>query len=212
MQTILYRSRLEDFNVKNIIQAQNSELVVLYKQLQNANEELKILAETDGLTGLYNRLMFDKLLKSQWKTCIHNSTPITLIMIDIDYFKYFNDNYGHQAGDNCIKEIAKVLSYVSKKYSLVVARYGGEEFSIIIQNLDTESAYSIGEEVRYKIENLNIPHDFSTTSKYVTISLGIYTTVPTNDLSIEKFLTKADNALYKAKDQNRNTIVVAGVC
>ncbi|MGH4120811.1 GGDEF domain-containing protein [Clostridium sp.] len=209
IQTFIYKGRVDDFNNTKIIQEKTSEMEKLYEELKKVNQELELLAQKDGLTGLYNRLMFDRLLKSQWEQCIKGSSSLTLIMMDIDFFKSFNDTYGHQDGDNCIIKIAKVLLDFSTDSSNFVARYGGEEFSMVINDLSNERAFLIAEQIRKNVEELDIPHKMSSVAKHVTISLGVYTTIPSNNYSIEKFIKSADNALYKAKDENRNRVVVS---
>jgi diguanylate cyclase (GGDEF)-like protein len=197
-----YKNRVEDFNNRKIIQEKSDEL-------KRVNKELEKLSRTDSLTGIFNRSVFDKTIKTEWDRCKRYFTPLSLIMIDIDFFKAFNDNYGHQAGDECIKQVAWVLSDCAKRSSDIVARYGGEEFAIILPQIEKANALELAEKMRSRVEKLNIPHAYSSISDYVTISLGVYTVTPSDKLSIEEFIRTADKALYDAKKDNRNSIVVA---
>lgn len=197
-----YKSRVEDFNNRKIIQEKSDEL-------ERVNKELEKLSQTDSLTGIFNRAVFDKTIRAEWNRCKCHLTPISLIMIDIDFFKAFNDNYGHQAGDDCIRQVAAMLSECSRRSFDIVSRYGGEEFAVILPHMDKEKALEIAERMRSRVEKLNIPHEYSSTSSYVTISLGVHTVVPSDRLSMEEFIGIADKALYEAKKDNRNNVVVA---
>ena len=129
-------------------------------------------------------------------------------MIDVDFFKAFNDNYGHQTGDECIKQITGVLSTCARRSSDMAARYGGEEFVIFFPYTERDKAIQLAESARKSVEELTIPHEYSSVSKYVTISIGVNTVVPYDDSSVEEFIRNVDKALYKAKEV-RNKIVVA---
>jgi diguanylate cyclase (GGDEF)-like protein len=129
-------------------------------------------------------------------------------MIDIDFFKAFNDNYGHQTGDDCIRLVAEVLSACAKRSSDVVTRYGGEEFAIILPHMENENALELAEKMRIMVEELAIPHAYSCISEYATISLGVNTIIPSDKSSVEEYIRTADKALYEAK-KSRNNIVVA---
>lgn len=207
IQMLLYKRKVDDFINKKIIEEKNDELKKLYDELMKANKELEFLAQKDGLTGLYNRLMFDRLLKIKWEQCLRNSRLLTLIMIDIDFFKAFNDCYGHQAGDDCLKKIAKALYDFPINSSSFVARYGGEEFVIVMNDINKENAFLIAEKIRKSINLLEIPHGLSSISEHVTISLGVCTTIPSDKKSIDKFFKDTDIALYKAKE-SRNKVIV----
>lgn len=204
---ILYKSKSNDFINKLIIREQNKELIDINQKLKKSNQRLKKLSVTDSLTGLYNRRKFNELLNREWDTCKRYSTPISLIMVDIDYFKNFNDIYGHQAGDNCIVKVTSVLSNLVQRASDIVARYGGEEFIIALPHMDSKEAFAFAEKIRTKVESLHIHHGGSITSKYVTISLGVYTVIPSSELSIYRLIRAADKALYKAKADKRNMTV-----
>lgn len=203
-----YKKQVEDFNNRKIIQKKSDELKRVNKELEEANQKLEKLSQTDSLTGIFNRFMFDRTVKAEWDRCERYFIPLSLIMIDIDFFKAFNDNYGHQAGDDCIRQVAGVLSACARRSSDIVARYGGEEFAIILPHMKKESALEFAEQLRKKVEELAIPHTNSSISEYTTISLGVHTVVPSDASSIEQFIRTADKALYEAK-KDRNNIVVA---
>lgn len=131
-----YKKQAEDFINKKIILKKNDELRFINMQLQEANQKLEIMSMTDGLTGVINRLSFETVIRDEWSRCERHSIPLSLIMVDIDFFKEFNDNYGHQAGDRCIKLVADVLTAYAKRSSDKVARYGGDEFVVLLPHTD----------------------------------------------------------------------------
>lgn len=204
-----YKSQVEIFINGKIIEEKNIELERLNKELAEANNKLKKLSRTDSLTGINNRYMFDRTIKIEWNRCQRHFVPLSLLIIDIDFFKAFNDNYGHQAGDYCIQKIAGVIKSCAKRASDTVARYGGEEFAVILPYVEKEDAYKIAEKIRCSVEILNIKHEYSSASRHVTISTGVNTVIPSDKLSIRDFIRTADKALYEAKDNKRNNTVVA---
>ncbi|MFA9378444.1 MAG: GGDEF domain-containing protein [Lachnotalea sp.] len=206
IQLLLYKNKIDEFLNKKIIEEKNNELNQLYIELINANKELEVLAKKDGLTGLYNRLMFDRLFDIKWNQCLRNSRLLTLIMIDIDFFKAYNDFYGHQAGDECIKKIAMTLSDFSINASSFVARYGGEEFVMVMSDIKREAVYLLAENIRKSIEDLGILHEISSVSHVVTISLGVSTIMPSNEYTMDQLLRDTDIALYEAK-KIRNKVI-----
>lgn len=163
---------------------------------------------TDGLTGVMNRFGFETTIKNEWSKCKRYSMPLSLIMVDIDCFKEINDNYGHQAGDCCIKLIADVLTAYAKSSSDKVARYGGDEFVILLPYTGKENALYLAEQIRKGVEEKSVPHLYSNVSDHVTISLGINTIIPSDELSIDEFINRTDKALYMAK-KRRNCSVFA---
>jgi diguanylate cyclase (GGDEF)-like protein/PAS domain S-box-containing protein len=174
---------------------------------KKAEEQLRLHASMDGLTGIANRRHFDNTLDLEWRRAMRSATPLSLIMIDIDFFKNYNDLYGHPAGDSCLQKIAHTIRDSLRRAGNFVARYGGEEFSVILPGTNTEKAYLFAESLREKIENLKIEHKDSTASKNVTVSMGISTTVPKKDSTQDKLMSLADKALYKAKQGGRNRVV-----
>jgi diguanylate cyclase (GGDEF)-like protein len=202
-----YNRQVAAFNNNKLIEEKNIELEKINKKLQEANEKLEILSQTDGLTGILNRTMFDRTISLEWDRCKRQFTPLSLIMGDIDCFKSFNDNYGHQAGDNCIRQVAAVLSSCARRASDSVARYGGEEFAVILPDINKNDAEKLAELMRKRVEELSIPHSASCESEFVTISMGVYTVTPSNELTLEELIGNADKSLYEAK-QWRNKVVV----
>jgi len=175
------------------------------KQLE---ETLLNLSYQDGLTGIANRRRFDERLEQEWRRAIREHQPLTLVMVDIDYFKNYNDLYGHPAGDDCLKKIARVLLEASGRPGDVAARYGGEEFASILPNTTRVGAEKVAEQIRSRVEGLEIPHAHSQVSPWVTVSVGVITHVPTSSEDSNLLLEGADRALYKAKQQGRNRVVV----
>lgn len=206
---VRYKYQVDIFTNKKIIEEKNSELERLNIELNDANQKLKKLSRTDSLTGIYNRYMFDRTIKIEWNRCQRHFISLSLLIIDIDFFKAYNDNYGHQAGDYCLQRIAGVIKSCVKRSTDTVARYGGEEFAVILPYVEKEDAYKMAEKIRCNVENINIKHEYSSTSRHVTISIGVNTVIPSEKLSIKDFIKAADIALYKAKDKKRNNTVVA---
>ncbi|MEB3338835.1 MAG: diguanylate cyclase [Leptolyngbyaceae bacterium] len=176
--------------------------------LKQANSKLERLASLDGLTQVANRRRFDEYLAQEWRRSLREQQPLSLILCDVDYFKAYNDHYGHQGGDCCLQQIAKAMGQVAGRPADLVARYGGEEFAVILPNTEGEGATRVAEAVRDRIQKLQLLHDQSPVSAYVTLSLGISSVVPTPDLSPEDLIAAADRALYQAKKQGRDRIVV----
>ena len=180
--------------------------VKTHVELKKHRDILEDLSTLDGLTGIPNRRKFDEFIDIEWRRAVRGAYPLSLIMIDIDHFKLFNDNYGHGAGDECLKKVASSLYSSARRPADFVARYGGEEFVAILPESSLEQAKFFAERIRYNIEELNIVHDFSLTAKKITISLGSATIVPTLKNSYQLLVKSADNALYKAKSEGRNRI------
>jgi len=203
-----YKKQAEDFINKKIMLEKNEELKKINLQLQEANRKLKKMSITDGLTGIINRLGFETAIREEWNRCKQHSIPLPLIITDVDFFKEFNDNYGHQAGDCCMITIAEVLKAYARHSSDKIARYGGDEFVVLIPHMDRESTLNLAEQIRKEVEERRVPHLFSGVSDHVTISLGVNTIIPSDETSIDEFISSADKALYKAKEK-RNCAVFA---
>jgi diguanylate cyclase (GGDEF)-like protein/PAS domain S-box-containing protein len=180
----------------------------LVEQLEIANQELQRLACVDGLTQVANRRRFDEYLNAEWRRLVREQRPLSLILCDIDYFKLYNDTYGHLAGDFCLQQVAGVLRQSLRRPADLVARYGGEEFAMILPNTDITRAAFIAEDVRKRVRGLKIPHAESPVSQYVTLSLGVATSIPTSDISAQELIAAADEALYQAKNEGRDRVVV----
>jgi diguanylate cyclase (GGDEF)-like protein len=172
--------------------------------LKSANAKLKQISNTDSLTHCFNRRYFDEYLAIEWEKAKIAETPLSIITIDVDHFKAYNDYYGHSAGDNCLIEIVKQLNVFIKRPSDLLARYGGEEFVIILPNM--ASAKNIAEQCCSAIENLKIEHKKSLTSDFITISAGFFTVMPSTFNDSKSFLNLADQYLYQAKSEGRNRV------
>ncbi len=178
------------------------------KKLLKANEKLESLASVDGLTQIANRRHFDERLDAEWKRMIREQNMLSMILCDIDFFKSYNDNYGHQEGDKSLKAVAQTISSSLKRPTDIVARYGGEEFVVILPNTDSDGAFFVAEQIREKIMELKIPHAHSAANQYVTLSLGVSTAVMDQSIPPETLIENADKALYDAKEQGRNRSVL----
>jgi diguanylate cyclase (GGDEF)-like protein len=174
------------------------------------NSQLEKISQTDGLTGLKNRRYFDERFQQEWDKSLEQQSPLSIIMIDIDFFKKFNDYYGHPEGDTCLKKIGSALMESMNHENDVAARYGGEEFVVLLPNTDTHAAYKMAKHIRNTVNTLKIEHKHSAVNEYVTISLGVNTQVASQDSLKEAFMKKADKALYLAKEKGRDTIEVGG--
>jgi len=178
----------------------------LFERLEGANRELKRLACMDGLTKVANRRRFDEYLTTEWQRLAREQKPLSLILCDVDYFKFYNDTYGHLAGDSCLQQIASVLCQKLRHPTDLVARFGGEEFALILPNTDTLGAVSIAQTVQEATRSLKIAHRKSLVNNYVTLSLGIASTVPTLENSPTQLIGAADQALYQAKAEGRDCL------
>jgi diguanylate cyclase (GGDEF)-like protein len=172
--------------------------------LQESNEKLKTLSSIDGLTGIPNRRSFDEYMLIHWKDSYRRQAPISLIMADIDFFKAYNDNYGHLQGDDCLIKVAQALYGSVKRSKDFVARYGGEEFALILPDTDQEEAILFAKELLNKIRELSLIHNYSKIGPNVTISIGVHSLVPTDLNTLTSFICGADSALYQAKQTGRN--------
>lgn len=169
-------------------------------------EQLLDLSMRDGLTGIFNRRTFDRELEIEWRRSTRTKTPFSLIIIDIDYFKKYNDTYGHQKGDACIKAVAEIIAGSVHRPGDVTARYGGEEFVVLLPMTSSMDAISIAETMRRKVAALNITHEASKTGDVLTISAGVATVFPEKGKLPETVIRLADQALYTAKREGRNRV------
>ena len=172
-------------------------------------EQMRIiekLSMMDTLTNIPNRRSFDRRIEAEWGRAIREKTPISLLMADVDRFKLFNDNYGHQQGDVALKTVAGVITSTLKRSSDMAARWGGEEFAILLPNTPLEGALTIAEQIRENLENTLVPNIGDYPSLRITVSLGAASTIPTIESSFPKFFEQADKALYAAKAAGRNRV------
>lgn len=167
-----------------------------------ANQESLVIF--DDLTGIANRRYFNRYLSQEWRRSSRETSPLSLLICDLDFFKAYNDYYGHQAGDDCLRQVAGVISQTLKRPADLVARYGGEELAVILPNTDSQGAETVAEELCLAVRGLQIPHHLSEASSHVTISIGISTLVPTQETVLENLIMAADMALYRAKATGRN--------
>ncbi|MDE2306819.1 MAG: diguanylate cyclase [Xanthomonadaceae bacterium] len=171
--------------------------------------ELERLSLTDGLTGISNRRMFDQRLETEWNDARRSRKPLSLIILDIDYFKQYNDFYGHVGGDECLRSLAGVLKTVARRPRDVVARFGGEEFTLLLPETDEVMARKLAQECAQGIAGLQIPHKNSSASPFLTASIGVETTIPDGAATPREFVEEVDRMLYAAKRNGRNRIEAA---
>jgi len=199
---LLYNSKVRTF-------VRISEINELNKELSSANVKLQSLSTTDELTKLDNRRSFMEYLNVVWKQNMRLNLPVAVMMIDVDYFKKYNDSLGHIEGDKALIAIAQCMKDQMKRETDFIARFGGEEFICLLPFLKKDEALYFAEKLRQSVEDMKLPHPMSEHSKYVTVSLGMAITVPDNNISQSQFLDEADKALYKAKQSGRNRVVAA---
>lgn len=197
---------------KNIIRRLEERIELLELRtlrLDQANQVLQRLSSLDGLTGVANRRRLEEALDLEWRRACRVGTALSLIMIDADFFKAFNDSYGHQRGDDCLKLLASSLSNALNRPGDMVARYGGEEFMIVLPGTDEHGAAEMAEVMRGRVEAMKITHEGSHANKVVTISLGVVTGYPIRGFSSGELIAAADEALYQAKEEGRNRVAIS---
>ncbi|MFC1837420.1 diguanylate cyclase [Thermodesulfobacteriota bacterium] len=175
-------------------------------KLAEANRTLQKLSALDGLTGIANRRSFDETLSKEWHRAMRNEKSLGLIMLDIDFFKLYNDHYGHQGGDDCLKQVAMGLDSAIHRDTDFLARYGGEEFSAILPDTDLDGTMKVAEEMRLAVKNLKLEHAKSKVTDIVSISIGVSAVVPLQATKPEILVAAADQALYKAKEDGRDRV------
>ncbi len=200
--------------LKASLQAQNAQLLHEIKQrqqaeaaLSKANQELERLATIDSLTQIANRRCFDRALKKAWRILLREQLPLSLLVCDVDFFKLYNDTKGHQAGDECLYQVAQGIKRAVKRPADLVARYGGEEFAVILPNTPGKGAMTVAEQIRLSVKSLSLVHPKSPLGEYVTLSLGVSATIPSHESSPEQLIAAADRALYQAKESGRDRAV-----
>ncbi len=189
-----------DFLNSILLEAEN-------QQLQKTSNELHRLSISDELTNLGNRRHFDSMLEQEWQRALRFQTPVSLILFDIDFFKLFNDNYGHQAGDGCLRMVAEEIGSFARRPGDAAARYGGEEFVLLLSGTEPTQAVRIAEACRARVESLKIPHSYSKAGSVVTVSAGVTSMVPGHDTGRRTLVEAADKALYRAKSEGRNRVI-----
>lgn len=179
------------------------------RELHAANQKLELMTLTDALTGVVNRRGLDRVLEVEWSRAVREQIPLTLMIIDVDYFKHYNDHYGHVAGDECLKRVATAIAGVPRRLGDLVARYGGEEFAVMLPNTeDTEAV--VAEKCKKAVESLGMKHEYSPISDIITVSIGVATLWPKQGSVCQSLIEAADEAMYRAKAEGRNRVVIAG--
>ncbi|WP_022851827.1 diguanylate cyclase [Limisalsivibrio acetivorans] len=181
------------------------------RELEELTRKLEKLSNLDGLTGVANRRSFDDFFEEEWLRGLRSQTPISLLMIDIDHFKLFNDTYGHMQGDVCLKRVAGAINKAIKRPGDFVARYGGEEFVAILPDTSLEGACHIADLIMDYVEELKIEHEKSTTNDFITVSIGVSSITPHRSISRDTLINTADSALYRAKEAGRGRILCENV-
>jgi diguanylate cyclase (GGDEF)-like protein len=191
-------------NLDDLVKKRTQALDASRKELEKANLSLEQMTRKDPLTGLWNRRHFDAVIHTEWRRCLRYQKPIAVMIFDIDYFKQYNDCYGHVAGDACLIQIAQTASELFKRASDLVIRLGGEEFAVVMPELGKDEAIRMAGHLLQKMEELDIPHKCSPLCPRVTVSIGVTSKVPEFHESFEELLLTADKALYQAKSAGRN--------
>ena len=208
-------SQLQISRLKIELKAKNARLErellkrqLVEKKLLNLNHQLGKLAAIDALTQVANRRIFDEFLTREWQRGQREQRDLALILCDLDYFKLYNDNLGHQSGDFCLRKVAQTMTKTVKRPADLVARYGGEEFAIILPQTSAQNALQVAEKIRLKVKQLSLPHPESPVSDYVSLSLGISCVIPQPEHNTKQLLLAADKALYQAKRQGRDRSIL----
>ncbi|MBM4253769.1 MAG: diguanylate cyclase [Deltaproteobacteria bacterium] len=186
--------------------ARERELIEATRQLSDLNAMLTRLSLIDGLTGVANRRNFDRVLDKEWRRASRSKHEISLLMIDIDYFKAYNDLYGHQSGDECLRQVADILRDALRRPGDMLCRYGGEEFGVILPETGLEGANKVGENLRQTVNDAKISHRGSKVGEFVTLSVGVASLMPTGTINFKQLIENADKALYQAKAAGRNRV------
>ena len=212
------RNQLQISRLKTELQAKNTRLEqellkreLVEKRLIELNQQLSKLATLDGLTQLANRRKFDEFLSREWQRGKREQHCISLILCDIDYFKLYNDSFGHQSGDFCLQKVAQAIVSTVKRPADLVARYGGEEFAVILPQTPAINALQVAEKIRLRVKHLNLCHPKSLVSDRVSLSLGVTCTVPHSRYTEDRLLVTADRALYQAKEQGRDRAILVSM-
>jgi diguanylate cyclase (GGDEF)-like protein len=201
LQISLDRQLVLEAEKRTLLENRNAEL-------ERQTEEAHLRANTDGLTQVYNRRCFDERIQKEWRRLMREQEWLSLILMDIDYFKYYNDFYGHLSGDDCLIQVAQTAAKQIKRPDDLFARYGGEEFIVLLPNTKIDGAITVAESIKQAIFNLNIPHEASKIGEILTISMRLSSLIPTSDKLPDHLIALSDKALYEAKHQGRDRYVV----
>ena len=203
-ETMAFALGAVDFIPKPFNNAVVKARVGAHMRLKRQSDMLEELASMDPLTNVPNRRAFEQAVSKEWQRCQREGQPISFVMIDVDLFKEYNDNYGHGAGDECLARIAKAINGCIHRPGDMLARYGGEEFAAILAGTDSEGALQMAQQFHAAVAELTLPHEHSTISDYVTISIGVATTSRTDGVMLEELCEAADKMLYQAKESGRS--------
>ncbi|MFL6675336.1 MAG: diguanylate cyclase domain-containing protein [Massilia sp.] len=203
-ETRALASGAADFITKPVNAAVVRARVRTHLTIKRQSDTLRALTLTDGLTGVANRRAFNERLDAEWRRCERAQLPIALVLVDVDYFKKYNDHYGHQAGDDCLVQVGAALRRAAGRPQDLVARYGGEEFAILLPQLDARGAEGVAARLRAELEQLAIPHAASATAPVVTLTMGIAGMSPSEGAAPAALVQAADTLLYQAKAGGRN--------
>jgi diguanylate cyclase (GGDEF)-like protein len=207
-EELKYRSKMESLLVRQKTQLEREikQRTFMEGLLRDRNQKLSRQANIDALTQVANRRHFDGCFTREWQQATKESQPLSLVLCDVDYFKLFNDNYGHQEGDRCLYKVAQTIASVANLPSDLVARYGGEEFVLILPDTYSYAAIAVIQNIQRLIADLKITHKKSEVSDYVTLSFGGVTLLPNEKITLEGLLKRADESLYRAKRKGRNQV------
>ncbi|NJK35205.1 MAG: diguanylate cyclase [Oscillatoriales cyanobacterium SM2_2_1] len=209
---IILRARvsacLEKKHLRDQERHTRQQLEQAYKELEDAYRRLEVMSQLDGLTGVANRSCFEQVLTREWQISLRCAESFAIVLFDIDYFKQFNDSYGHLCGDECLKQVAKAAECSIFRPRDLVARYGGEEFILILPDTDRAGALTLGERLRSQVEALGIAHQSSAVSAYVTVSVGVAQAIAQPNILPKELIQQADAALYESKREGRNRVKV----
>jgi diguanylate cyclase (GGDEF)-like protein len=197
-----------DYMVKPLLEPILKAKIKNYLKIKNRNDQLETLSLVDELTNIANRRCFNKVLNREWKHALRKHDFLSLLFIDIDFFKAYNDCYGHSAGDHCLQQIAKALKKSLHRANDTAARYGGEEFTVILPATNIAGAVEVAQNISNNIADLKIPHVMSKINSYVTVSIGVIAMIPATTFNCIDFINKADMAMYKSKKNGRNRITI----
>ncbi|HEY4441711.1 MAG TPA: diguanylate cyclase [Candidatus Elarobacter sp.] len=193
-------------NAMRRITEMQSRLLEMSRQLQQVNRELVTLSSSDGLTGIANRRTFDRSLELEWQRGLRSAKPLALVISDVDFFKRYNDTYGHHEGDACLRAVAGALAGAVSRPADVVARFGGEEFVVLLPETDIDGAVVVAEQLAEAVRALRLRHEKSDAAPHVTMSFGVASCVPAHALTSDRLVETADQALYEAKSAGRDRV------
>jgi diguanylate cyclase (GGDEF)-like protein len=210
-QLIIYQQQQQLIEKNKELQREIKERQRVERALLALNQQLQVFALLDGLTGVANRRKFDEYLNLEWQRLVRENLPLSMLLCDVDFFKNYNDTYGHLSGDYCLQQIAQTIQSVVKRPTDLLARYGGEEFAVILPNTDSQGAVCVAEKIRQEVYKLKIPHAQSRIDIFVTISIGVTTILPNQEVLPSTLIEIVDKALYTAKAQGRNRIMAKNI-